>query len=68
MADDAIDRDELIQLFRSMDAQQQCTDNEGGREVAWYYWREGFEELLGLEHDALDTAADGSNPCDQVDE
>jgi hypothetical protein len=47
---------EVIELLRAMDETQQQTDEEGGAEVAWYYFRENFEALLGLASGALDTS------------
>lgn len=45
----------LVTLMRELDAEQQKTDWFGGREVAWYYWRDDIEDALGLEPGALDT-------------
>lgn len=47
---------EIIKLLRAMDETQQETDESGGAEVAWYYYREEFEKLLGLVPGALDTS------------
>lgn len=47
--------EETITLLREMDRTQQETDESGGREVAWYYFREQFEDALGLDRGALDT-------------
>lgn len=44
---------ELIRMLREMDARQQATDEHGGREVAWFYWRNDFEDALGLPRGAL---------------
>lgn len=38
-----------------MDRTQRQTDEDGGREVAWYYFRDAIEDALGLERGALDT-------------
>lgn len=47
--------DQLVRLLRDMDRQQQQTDAEGGREVAWYYWRDSVEDALGVPRGTLDT-------------
>ena len=44
----------LIMELRAMDLQQQLTDEHGGRELAWYYWRGDVEEILGLDPGTLD--------------
>lgn len=48
---------ELTTALRDMDRQQQLTDHDGGREIAWYYWREQIETILGLPPGALDSQA-----------
>lgn len=45
----------LVELLRDMDCTQQQTDEDGGREVAWYYYRDQIEDALGLERGGLDT-------------
>ena len=47
---------EIVKMLREMDETQQQTDEEGGAEVAWYYYRDNFEALLGLAPGALDTS------------
>lgn len=44
----------LVTMLRRMDTMQQKTDEDGGREVAWYYWRDHFEDALNLPRGALD--------------
>lgn len=43
----------LVKELRRMDHQQQTTDEFGGAELAWYYWRGDIERLLGLDPGAL---------------
>ena len=50
-------RGALIKLLRDMDRTQRETDEDGGREVAWYYYRDGIEDALGLDRGALETGA-----------
>jgi len=45
----------LIELLQGMDRTQQQTDEDGGREVAWYYYRDRIEDTLGVERGTLDT-------------
>lgn len=45
----------LAKLLRDMDETQRETDEDGGREVAWYYYRDQIEDALGLGRGALDT-------------
>lgn len=45
----------LIRLLQEMDHQQTVTDELGQREIAWYYWRDGVEDALGIERGTLDT-------------
>lgn len=56
----------LISLLRALDETQRETDEEGGAEVAWYYFRDKVEDVLGLDRGALDTGPDQRNPpCDE---
>lgn len=48
----------LIKVLREMDRAQTTTDEDGGREVAWYYYRGAVEDAMGLERGALDTYGD----------
>jgi len=48
---------QVVAELRAMDLQQQQTDERGQRELAWYYWRDGVERLLGLDAGALDMQA-----------
>jgi hypothetical protein len=41
--------DEVIRLLREMYAVQYRTDEEGGREVAAWYWQDQLEEALGVQ-------------------
>jgi hypothetical protein len=45
--------EKVVSLLRDMDRQQTETDEEGGREVAWYYSRNDVEDALGLERGTL---------------
>jgi hypothetical protein len=45
----------LVELLQNMDRTQQETDEDGGREVAWYYYRDRIEDALGVERGTLDT-------------
>ena len=45
----------LVEVLRDMARTQQETDEDGGREVAWYYYRDQIEDVLGVERGALDT-------------
>jgi hypothetical protein len=45
----------LVELLQDMDRTQQETDEDGGREVAWYYYRDQVEDALGVERGTLDT-------------
>jgi hypothetical protein len=45
----------LVELLQDMDRTQQETDEGGGREVAWYYYRDQIEDALGVERGTLDT-------------
>lgn len=40
-------QDELIRLLQEMDKQQQKSDKEGDREIAWFWWRGDIEKALG---------------------
>jgi hypothetical protein len=53
-----VDRDTLIELFRELDGVQKCTDAGGGREVAWYYMRDDFEDAMGLERGSFNVGND----------
>lgn len=46
---------QLAALLRSMDSQQRDTDDAGQREVAWYYYRDEIEDMMGLPRGALDS-------------
>ena len=46
-------RNDLINALREMDAQQQETDAGGEAEIAWYYWRETIEDILGVARGTL---------------
>lgn len=52
---------DVVTLLREMSAQQYRTDLEGGREIAWWYWRGDVERALGLEPGTL-------HPRDEEDE
>lgn len=45
----------LVEVLQDMDRTQQQTDEDGGREIAWYYYRHTVEDALGLERGTLDT-------------
>lgn len=45
----------LVHLLRRMDAAQQSSDEDGGREVSWYYFRDDVEDCLGLDRGDLDS-------------
>lgn len=51
----------LTERLRELDRQQAETDESGGAEVAWYYHRDGIEDLLGLARGTLDTYDHGSD-------
>jgi len=53
-------QDELIRLLREMDSVQQETDEEGGTEVAWYYYRDEIETALGLPPGSLNTEGESA--------
>lgn len=55
MNSDRIDINRLIKVLRELDAEQQRTESLGGREIAWYYYRDDVEAALNLEPGALDT-------------
>lgn len=61
----------LIPLLRALDQTQQQTDEEGGAEIAWYYFRDAVEDALGLDRGALDTGPDPHEhdvtPCGRPD-
>lgn len=46
---------QVIRLLREMDQTQAETDENGGREIAWYYYRDDLERALGLDNGALDS-------------
>lgn len=50
----------LVQLLQDMDRTQRQTDEDGGREVAWYYFRDAIEDALGLERGTLNTGVSRS--------
>ena len=39
---------EVITLLQAMDKQQQKSDREGDREIAWFWWRGEIEKALGF--------------------
>lgn len=45
---------QLVELLREMDEKQYETDESGGAEIAWYYYRDSIEDLLGLERGTLE--------------
>lgn len=45
----------LVEVLQDMDRTQQQTDEDGGREVAWYYYRDQIEDALGITRGTLDT-------------
>lgn len=45
----------LITVLRKMDEFQRETDDAGGAEVAWYYYRDAIEDVIGLKRGELDT-------------
>lgn len=47
---------QLIEHLRALDKQQYETDEMDGAEIAWYYYRDGIEDILGLQRGTLDTA------------
>lgn len=53
----------VAMVLARMDHQQQVTDERGGRELAWYYYREEVEQALGLPRDSLDSG-EPSPDCD----
>lgn len=48
-------KERLTELLRELDSTQRETDEEGGAEVAWYYYRDKIEDAMGLDRGALDT-------------
>lgn len=56
-------RREVAMVLARMDHQQQVTDERGGRELAWYYYREEVEQALGVPRGALDSG-EPSADCD----
>lgn len=54
-AEQATQRGELVELLRGMDRTQRETDEDGGREVAWYYYRDQIEDALSVDRGTLDT-------------
>ena len=42
---------ELVSALQKMDAQQVKTDEQGDREIAWFWWRYEIAEILGLPED-----------------
>lgn len=53
---------DLVRLLREMDRTQRETDESGGTEVAWYYYRDQIEDLLGLSRGALDSSTQVAEP------
>lgn len=53
-------RDERINqltiLLYSMDRQQRDTCDAGQSEIAWYYYRDEIEDVMGLPRGSLDSA------------
>lgn len=47
--------DDVVITLRQLDSAQRETDESGGREVAWWHFRDDVEDALGLERGALDT-------------
>lgn len=45
---------QLVELLRDLDKQQYETDESGGAEIAWYYYRDDIEDLLGVERGTLE--------------
>lgn len=45
---------QLIEHLQALDKQQYETDESGGAEIAWYYYRDGIEDILGLERGTLE--------------
>lgn len=54
----------LVGVLRGMDRQQKRTDEGGGREIAWYYYRADVEDALGLPRGHLDTDPDEDDTTD----
>jgi len=50
----SVDAERLITLLRRMNAEQVETDESGGREVAWYRFRDEIENALGVPAGTLD--------------
>lgn len=42
---------ELVSALQKMDAQQVKTDEQGDREIAWFWWRYEIAGILGLPED-----------------
>lgn len=57
--DDAVKRyeREIVAVLREVDDAQQETDEEGGAEVAWYYYRDRIEDAMDLPRGVLNTRA-----------
>lgn len=52
---------QLIVLLYDMDRQQQSTDDAGQREIAWYYYRDEIEDVMGLPRGALDSGRENDS-------
>lgn len=47
---------DLREMLRQMDADQQRTDEGGEREIAWYHYRDDIEDIMGLTRGSLDSS------------
>jgi hypothetical protein len=48
-------KERLTELLRELDSTQRKTDEEGGAEIAWYYYRDKIEDVMGFPRGFLDT-------------
>jgi hypothetical protein len=48
-------KERLTELLRELDSTQRRTDEEGGAEIAWYYYRDKIEDVMGFPRGFLDT-------------
>ena len=48
-------KSELIEALIEMDRIQNETDEDGEREIAWYYWRDDIEDILQIPRGTLNT-------------
>lgn len=48
----------LISCLRDMDDTQRRTDEDGEREIAWYYCRDHIEDILDIPRGSLNSWGD----------